>query len=175
MTTTAIPTEKARTAINAESALRGSTPYTIAGRAVRRIGLDSVCYLERLGSPFAEQFSAAMLGRTAPAPSYTFTDLLVFVWLHAAPWEDVKAACLRCAPGYNAPAFEAATEWAADWDVAAAMEDIVRCVVSEATAVRAAAFDARSPYESGTKKNTSAHANSPHTSATRDFSAAVAT
>lgn len=139
---------------NSLTALQGEQPSAVGEQKVRRVSIESVSVLQLVGSPFAPIFNAALNGETVEqSPVATAVDIAVFAWAHSAPADDVLHTALTCAPGYAAPAVEAAMRWIREWR----MEDVAKVVqlaMREAQAVAAANFDMAAPsYGADGKKN----------------------
>lgn len=137
--------ETERTIHNNMTALQGENAHKFGNVAMRRVSLESVSVLQLVGSPFAPVFNAALNGEAlGELPKYTAVDIAVFAWAHSAPPDDVLEVALNCAPGYAAPAVQAAMQYVRAWS----MDDIGRVVgyaMQDAKAVQAANFDMAAP------------------------------
>lgn len=146
--------ETERTIHNNLTALQGEAPHRLGEVSMRRVSLESVSILQLVGSPFAPVFNAALNGEElAEQPEFTAVDIAVFAWAHSAPPDSVLEVALTCAPGYAAPAVQAAMQHIRGWS----MEDVGRVVEfaqRDARAVEAATFDMGAPNygERGAKK-----------------------
>lgn len=140
---------------NQLTALQGERPHRVGSKAMRRVSLESVSVLQLVGSPFAPVFNAALNGeKVGEAPTATAVDIAVFAWAHSAPADEVLHTALTCAPGYAAPAVDAALRYIRDWS----MEEVgavVQFAMRDAVATSAANFDMAAPDYGGgdSKKN----------------------
>lgn len=144
--------EQKRNGINELTAMQGETPDELGNLAVRRLSMESLAALERIGSPFAADFAAAINGTTPEKHATTAQDLLLFVWVHAADPDVVLRVTLKCSPVFTAPAVEAATRFARERMTApAAFAEAVRLITATEEQLQAASFQAHAPEVSGGK------------------------
>ena len=147
--------ETQRDVNNLVTALQGERPHRVGKHDMRRVSLESVGVLQLVGSPFAPVFNAALNGeKVGEAPTATAVDIAVFTWAHSAPADEVLQVALTCAPGYAAPAVDAAMRYIREWS----MEEVgavLQYAMRDAVATSAANFDMAAPdYGAGdSKKN----------------------
>lgn len=120
---------------------------------VREACLESLSVLQLVGSPFAAVVNGMLNGKaTAPAGEVSMVDIAVMAWAHAAEAEDVLQVALQCAPGYAAPAVEAALRFVRGMSTAD-VQRIMEVLTRGMERIRAASFDAAAPeHGKGGKK-----------------------
>lgn len=145
--------EQERTDINGATAMAGDTPFRLGELTVRRLSLESMHALERLGSPFAADFAAALNGTKAEHDPATINDLLLFVWAHAENPDVVLDTTLQCTPVYTTPAVEAASRFARRYLTEPhLLGEVMQHITAQRSALEAAAFRSHAPDVGGSKK-----------------------
>ncbi len=120
---------------NSDSLLREDEPYNVAGHNVRPVSLASMLVLKKLGNPLYN----AIMGEDRESLDALGTDLEVmteFVWVHAAPWPDVRRLAVRADYSREQVA-EAILDYISTLPQDA-MGDIVRLIIEQANANAAA-------------------------------------
>ena len=145
--------EQERNAANYMTAVQGEMPVRVGDMLVREANLESLSVLQLVGSPFAAVVNGMLNGKAAaPEGEVSMVDIAIMVWTHGAEAEDVLQVALQCAPGYAAPAVEAALRFVrgrSTEEVKQAMEVLTRGMER----IRAASFDAAAPeHGKGGKK-----------------------
>lgn len=144
--------ERERNRINEQTAMQGEHPDELGNLSVRRLSMESLAALERIGSPFAADFAAAINGEAAEKHNTTAQDLLLFVWVHAADPDEVLRVTLKCSPVFSAPAVEAATLFARErMTDPATFAAAVQLITATGEQLQAASFQAHAPDMGGRK------------------------
>lgn len=144
--------EQKRNEINEATALRGDAPYMLGNLAVRRLSVESLGVLERIGSPLAAQFVAGINRAEAAAVSPGTNDILKFIWAHAEAPDTVLGLALQCSPAYTAPVDEAALLFARHHLTSPEqLGEAVRYIMATDEELKAASFQAHAPEVSGGK------------------------
>lgn len=145
--------EQKRNDINAETAMAGEAPYRLGELKVRRLSLESMHALERMGSPFAADFTAALNGTPAAKHAVSIEDLLLFAWAHAEDQDVVLDISLQCTPVYTTPAVEAASRFARRYLMEPQMiAEVTQYITGQREALESAAFRSHAPDVGGDKK-----------------------
>lgn len=140
-------TDEVRDALNNETALRGEHGYSVQGLKIRQISAESVGILQLLGHPLYRVYEAAGRNAALPETQLGVLDLMLFVWVHSAPADDVLETALQCSRVDNSAAVRAACKYLRGTQPAALSDAVQRIVADGATRLAAAAFDARDPQK----------------------------
>lgn len=144
--------ENVRSALNAETALRGTAPHRVGNLAIRQASASTTAIMQLLGHPLYKVYEAAARNQPAPQFNLSVVDVLLFVWIHAAPEDVVTDTALACSPLDNTRAVKAALKFTSGMSTADLVDAVSAIVADESLRLRAAQFESRPQPLPGEKK-----------------------
>lgn len=148
-------TEEERGALNEQTAVAGDGPLVSGdGVQVRRLSLESLGVLERIGHKVVGSVHAAMEGRAVDGVQLGLQDVIELFWVLSEDPDEVLRVAMQCTPAAKAPVSEAALRYVRRFgDDLSVLKRLTAALGGEVLGIRAAAYDAEVPEDLRGKKN----------------------